>query len=153
HSNLGHVLAQQGKLDDAVAAYRKAITLRPELAEAHGGLGAVLRSQGKFEESVPYSREAVRLDPHDGTCHGSLGQSLVRLGYFAEALTHLKKGDQLLAPTDPNRPLLMEMLKLTEPLAILDAKLPAILDGKTQPANAAERIQYARLCKIKQLNR
>src|SRR5262252_258846 len=34
HSNLGVALKEQGKLEEAVAAYRQAITLRPDLAQA-----------------------------------------------------------------------------------------------------------------------
>jgi predicted O-linked N-acetylglucosamine transferase (SPINDLY family) len=38
HSNLGNALNDQGKLDEATAAYRQAIGIRPDYAEAHSNL-------------------------------------------------------------------------------------------------------------------
>jgi Flp pilus assembly protein TadD len=41
YCNLGSALERQGRLDEAVAAYREAIKLRPQLAEVHYNLGKV----------------------------------------------------------------------------------------------------------------
>src|ERR1700733_6475464 len=35
HSNLGNALKGQGKLDEAIAAYRRALALKPDFADAH----------------------------------------------------------------------------------------------------------------------
>ena len=43
HYNLGLALGDQGKLDEAVAEYRTAIRLKPDVAEAHSNLGNALR--------------------------------------------------------------------------------------------------------------
>jgi serine/threonine-protein kinase len=45
-------LQAQGKLAEAEAAYRKAIELKPEYAEAHCDLGQVLLRQGRFAEAL-----------------------------------------------------------------------------------------------------
>jgi len=45
-------LKAQGKLDEAVAAYREAIRLKPDNAEAHFNLGGVLRAQGDYAGSL-----------------------------------------------------------------------------------------------------
>jgi cytochrome c-type biogenesis protein CcmH/NrfG len=41
-SNLGNVLYGYGKLDEAVSAYRQAISIKPDYAEAHSRLITVL---------------------------------------------------------------------------------------------------------------
>ena len=41
----------QGKHDEAVAAYREAIRLKPDVAVAHSNLGIVLIAQGKLDEA------------------------------------------------------------------------------------------------------
>jgi protein O-GlcNAc transferase len=41
HNNLGNALNDQGKLDEAVACYRRALELKPDYAEAHNNLGNV----------------------------------------------------------------------------------------------------------------
>ena len=46
------VLQAQGKLDEALACYRRALELRPDYAEAHNNLGNALRNQGKLDEAV-----------------------------------------------------------------------------------------------------
>ena len=42
----------QGKPDQAVACYREAIELQPDLTEAHNNLGNVYHGLGQFEEAV-----------------------------------------------------------------------------------------------------
>ena len=42
----------QGKLDEAVACYRRALELKPDFAEAHNNLGNALKDQGKLDEAV-----------------------------------------------------------------------------------------------------
>jgi tetratricopeptide (TPR) repeat protein len=49
---LGCVLAKQGKVGEAEAAYRKAIDLKPDYAEAHCNLGDVLLRQGRFADAL-----------------------------------------------------------------------------------------------------
>ena len=45
--NLGNARDDQGKRDEAVAEYRKALALDPKYAMAHNGLGVALSEQGK----------------------------------------------------------------------------------------------------------
>ena len=49
--------------DDAIAAYRAAIRLKPDAAEPHGNLGLSLRRQGKLDEAVVAFRRAAELAP------------------------------------------------------------------------------------------
>ena len=44
--NLGVSLQSKGKIDEAIATYRKAIELRPEIAETHYRLGLAYRRTG-----------------------------------------------------------------------------------------------------------
>jgi Tfp pilus assembly protein PilF len=41
------VLANQGKLDEAIQHYERALQLRPDYADALNNLGAALAAQGK----------------------------------------------------------------------------------------------------------
>ena len=51
YSNLGIALRDKGQLDEAVGAYRHAITLKPNYAEAYGNLGSALKDQGQLDGS------------------------------------------------------------------------------------------------------
>jgi eukaryotic-like serine/threonine-protein kinase len=47
HYGLGLTLFAQGKFDEAIAAHREAIRLKPDYRPAHDGLGQALKAQGK----------------------------------------------------------------------------------------------------------
>jgi serine/threonine protein kinase/Flp pilus assembly protein TadD len=59
--NLGDALATVGRLDEAVAAYRKVIGLKSDYAEAHCNLGCALRQQGKFAQALVALRKGNEL--------------------------------------------------------------------------------------------
>ena len=46
HYSLGIFLDHTGRLDEAVAAYRKAIALKPDYAESHCNLGSRSSTKG-----------------------------------------------------------------------------------------------------------
>ena len=48
-----------GKLDEAVAAYRQAIRIKPDYAEAHSNLGNALKERGNLDEAVAAYRQAI----------------------------------------------------------------------------------------------
>ena len=53
HNNLGNAFKEQGKLDEAVACYRRALELKPDYAEAHNNLGNALRTRGSWTKRSP----------------------------------------------------------------------------------------------------
>ncbi len=67
-------------------AYRRAIELDPEMAEAHVNLGRQLHLAGEMGRAEPHYREAVKLDPNDPTPHFNLGVLLEELGRKSEAV-------------------------------------------------------------------
>ena len=56
HNNLGTALCDQGRLEEAEASYRLALTFAPGDAEAHNNLGTLLYQQG---ETAPGSLAAI----------------------------------------------------------------------------------------------
>ena len=56
----------QEELDDAVAAYREAIRLKSDYAEAYFNLSTVLQEQERFDEAKEAYEEAIRLKPDIG---------------------------------------------------------------------------------------
>ncbi len=51
-SNKGLALKAQGKYDEAIKAYDKAIEINPQLALAWSGKGFVLGQQGKYDKAI-----------------------------------------------------------------------------------------------------
>jgi tetratricopeptide (TPR) repeat protein len=63
YSEIGKLQQQQGKANEARAAFGKALELNPDWVDAHVGLGAVCSQQGKHSEASRHFRNALRLDP------------------------------------------------------------------------------------------
>jgi Flp pilus assembly protein TadD len=104
--NLGHALAAEGRLDEAIVHYREAVRIRPGYAEAHNNLGLALARQGKIDDAIPHYTEAIRLLPDYFEAHGNLGAALAATGRYADAITHFSIAVQL----QPEHPLARQNL-------------------------------------------
>jgi tetratricopeptide (TPR) repeat protein len=151
YNGLGNVLASGRKYRDAEAAYRKAIELEPDLAEVYYNLGLILGAQRKYGEAEAAYRKAVDLQPAFAEANFNLAHALMEQALFDEALAFMKKGYALLPAQDPRREVTRPLLRRCQRYMTLDARLPRILRGADKPANAAEQIEFARLCVFKKL--
>ena len=97
--NLGTVVVRQGRVEEAVALYRRALEVNPESSEAHFNLGVTLVGQGRFEEAIPHLQRAVELAPQSAMAHYNLGVVLARAGQTDEAIAQLR-GAARLNPRD-----------------------------------------------------
>lgn len=62
-------LVQLGRYQEAEAAYRHALDIKPGLAMAHYGLGVVLTYPGRREEALSQINEALRIQPDYAPAH------------------------------------------------------------------------------------
>ena len=70
---------------------------------------------------------------------------------FDEAAVQLLELDRLLPPKDARRESARRLRSRCQRLALLDARLPALLEGTEKPASAAERLDLRELCYVKKL--
>ena len=84
-AGLGIALADQGRLDEAVAHFSRAASIDPNNADTRVNLCAALQRLGRFEEAVREGRAAVRLRPEQADAHTNLAVALEALGRSAEA--------------------------------------------------------------------
>jgi len=82
---LGNEFARLGRLDDALAAYRCALLLSPDFAEAHNNLGHALLDLGRFDDAAASCRRAVDLKPRYAEAHDNLGSAQLALGHLDDA--------------------------------------------------------------------
>jgi tetratricopeptide (TPR) repeat protein len=82
---LGHALMKQGRLVEAEAQLRFALSLNPDFPQLHEDLGSILAMQSRFDEAIPELERAVKLEPSLALAHRKLGQALVAVGRGKDA--------------------------------------------------------------------
>jgi tetratricopeptide (TPR) repeat protein len=86
----GMVLRNQGKLEQAVAAFEEAIALDRNFAPAYGSLGDVVGILDRPEDTIHFNEQAIRLSPRDPQLANWLfdvAQAHLMLEHYKEALT------------------------------------------------------------------
>ncbi len=128
HVNLGFVLQELGQTDAAVACYRRAIALAPDLAQAYVNLAGALHEQRDLPESLAAIRRAIELQPSDATLQASLAQTLRELGDLAGAEAVYRRA-----------------LELQPGLPMAQAHLSILLQQLDKPDAAQVLLDYDRL--------
>jgi protein O-GlcNAc transferase len=86
HNNLGTVLKDRGLLDDALAAFDKAIALQADSAEALYNRGTILQELARWEEALAAYADAARLRENYADAISNAAIVLQQLGRSGEAI-------------------------------------------------------------------
>jgi Tfp pilus assembly protein PilF len=93
-NNLGTILGDAGKYDEAAAHFAKALRTKPDFlevisdADIRTNLGLLSARQGKLAEAVEQLNEALRLNSNSAEAHTTLGVVLLRSGRAEESIPH-----------------------------------------------------------------
>jgi tetratricopeptide (TPR) repeat protein len=91
YNNLGLLLAEMGRTDEAMAHFRKALELNPNYADAHNNLGLLLAETGRTDEAMAHFLKALELNPNYADAHYNTGILLSDMGRPGEATNHYQK--------------------------------------------------------------
>jgi tetratricopeptide (TPR) repeat protein len=109
--NLGNALWREGRLDEAIAEYRRAADLMPESSKAYNNLGLVLAQKGEYDEALAsYGRAlALRQKESAETSEARSGSPLVPGSAFSTktrmSVIHTNMGDALARSDRPEEAL------------------------------------------------
>jgi len=84
--NTGNALSDLGKKEEAIKAYRQAISVDPKSAYPYYGLGNALSDLGRKEEAIEAYQQAISVDPKFAYPYYGLGNALSDLGRKEEAI-------------------------------------------------------------------
>ena len=90
-NNMGNLLLKQGKLDEAIARYRKALDIKPDYADALNNLGTALSAKENLEEAIVQFRKALEITPDSAVACYNLASALARNGNLQEAIAQYRK--------------------------------------------------------------
>lgn len=93
-------LSKAGKLDEAVAVYRKLEAEHPKIPELHFNLGTLYARQEKWPEAEAAYKKAIELDPGNAQAQVLLADVHRRMGRTDEAVAAMEK----LVATNPDDP-------------------------------------------------
>ncbi len=88
---LGRYLQGQNRHDQAIDAYKKALTIDANYMEAHNALGAIYSTQGKFEEALVEFNTVIERSPQTAHLYNNLGFTYYLQNKFPEAIESFNK--------------------------------------------------------------
>ncbi len=123
---LGASFAATGHSDDAMASFRRALSIDPKFFPAHTNLGVELARAGRVEEAAAEHSAALRIKPDYVEAHHNLGNCLRRLGRLADAADCFRR-----------------VLELQPSLVEAHRSLGAVLSDLGRSAEAVEHLASA----------
>jgi len=85
YNNLGAVLNEQKRYQEAIGYLQEALRLRPGTAEPHNNLGIALTELGRYDEALGHLQEAVQVRPDFTSAHYRLGVLYSKMNRLDEA--------------------------------------------------------------------
>jgi tetratricopeptide (TPR) repeat protein len=85
HYNQGMELFAQDKLDEAVAAYQRALEKDPLYADALHALAMTYAHQGKLDQAIEVGKKLIQATPDDELAYTSLSIFYQQKGMIADA--------------------------------------------------------------------
>ena len=97
YNDLYVLLLQEGKAEDGLKEYRKAIelNLNKNNWELHYNFGNALATQGYYEGAVIQYNQVLRIQPRNAFVHNNLAMVLLRQGKIDDALNHFREAVKL----------------------------------------------------------
>jgi tetratricopeptide (TPR) repeat protein len=103
-NELGNSYTSSKKLDDAIAAYKKAIEMNPKFGQPYRNLGIIYYRLGKYEVAIQLYKKSIDLleaKEDKGISWNRLGDAYRRLGDYGNALAAYQKASEMAPIANP----------------------------------------------------
>ncbi len=91
HNNLGNVYLKKGRMDAAIAEYKKAISLNPNDASLYNNLGAAYLKKGRLDAAIAEYQKAISLNSDDALAYINLGNAYSKKGRLDAAIAEYQR--------------------------------------------------------------
>ncbi len=82
---LGNILQDQGKIDEAIFMYNKAIQVDETFYKAYYNLGNIYMQDGRPNMAIEQYKKVIKLKPEYPYAHYNLGCAYIKLGKYGKA--------------------------------------------------------------------
>jgi len=91
----GVALVMEGKYNEAIKAFDKAIELNPRDAVAYNNRGAAYGQIGNFKQQIEDSNKAIEINPEDAVAYNNRGVAYGELGNYEQEIEDCSKAIEL----------------------------------------------------------
>lgn len=91
----GRRALKEGRVEEAIAHYQRAVQAEPNRAEAQLGLGQALERRRRWEDALKTYDAAAKLDPRSAEAQRGRGATLAKLGRLEEAAKAYEEANKL----------------------------------------------------------
>ncbi|MGA9777589.1 MAG: tetratricopeptide repeat protein [Verrucomicrobiia bacterium] len=91
NNNLGDYLYKEGRIQEAIEHYQKAIQINPNFSESQNNLGVALAAEGRFDEAIENYHKAIQINPNFSAALNNLGLALAARGQLDDAIENYHK--------------------------------------------------------------
>jgi tetratricopeptide (TPR) repeat protein len=89
--NFADILAEQGRMEEAVSHYLQSVAVHPDDVDAQQNLGNALFSLGRTDEAAVHYKKVLQLQPNNVAVIYNLGLAFAQLGRSDEAVAMLRR--------------------------------------------------------------
>jgi len=100
HSRMADLLVREGKTDEAITEYKKAVELNPSDTGSLANLATAYLNKGRLETADLDFKRILVMNPNNATAQNGLGLIAIQHGNFQAARGYFERAVQL----DPNMP-------------------------------------------------
>ncbi len=91
----GELLAQEGQFDKAIAAYRDAVLMQPDYADAYFNLAKTYKFKDDYDNAITSFEKYLTFSPENNEALTLLGESYKEKGLYAKAIELFEKAVKL----------------------------------------------------------
>jgi superkiller protein 3 len=91
HYNLGNAYMQNGKYDQAIFEFNRALQLQPNHGRAYNNLGRIFIIQGRLTEAIAAFQQAVAVNPGNAKAYNNLGSAYLMQGDVENAIGAIQR--------------------------------------------------------------
>jgi tetratricopeptide (TPR) repeat protein len=86
----GVAFSREGRLEEALSAFKRATKLFPDYGKAYYNMGVVYHELGEDDEAIEAYEKAIEIDPNDAAARMNLGNFFLRQGRLDKAIKELE---------------------------------------------------------------